>query len=215
MCLNTSIQNVIIIIIMSLDLPYTLKPLNSRELPLVRDLHSKLLPVRYPPSFFLQLLVLKTRTCFVAYSNKSPTVPIGFVSAAIQANAATNCFTPDLKSTLSNEIHPISEKHTIDLLIHNSLHHIEVLTLGIHPTHQGKGLARMLIQRVINHFRGSFPEQETTGTLICANVSISNSSALRFYQSMGMSISPRIFHNLYRTISQGSKDAYLVFGILK
>jgi len=74
-----------------------------------------------------------------------------------------------------------------------------------------------MVEHTIDNFRDSrscasiMPER----TLIHANVATSNLSALRFYESMGMAVSSDVIRNLYRTpISYGSKDAYLVAGVL-
>ncbi|KAF5326045.1 hypothetical protein D9611_000095 [Ephemerocybe angulata] len=57
-----------------------IRPLRSHDLVHVRELHRKLLPVAYPPAFFLQLLIVPDRLCLVA---ADAGVPVAFVSAAL------------------------------------------------------------------------------------------------------------------------------------
>ncbi|KAF8348160.1 acyl-CoA N-acyltransferase [Amanita rubescens] len=84
---------------------------------------------------------------------------------------------------------------------------IEILTLGVLPSFQHKGLARRLISSIINSL-------SPDSTLVQANVAASNASALKFYERLGLRISSDIITNLYRTCSHGSKDGYLVAGCI-
>lgn len=163
---------------------------------------SLVLPVKYPSSFFTQLLVLPTRTCFVAYKQGHPSVPIAFISAVTRQPASRHS---DFAMNLSPDALRI-----FDL----SKPFLEILTLGVLPAYQHCGLARRLIKRVVDNFHQRCAGPESCGTLVSATVSISNTSALKFYESMGMSISSQVIENLYRTISHGSRDAYLVVGTL-
>jgi ribosomal protein S18 acetylase RimI-like enzyme len=162
-----------------------------------------ILPVKYPSSFFTQLLVLPTRTCFVAYKKDQPNVPIAFISAV----------TRQPHSDIALNLSPDSLR-IFDL----SKPFLEILTLGVLPAYQHCGLARRLIKYVIDNFHqrcAAGPRHESAcGTLVSATVSISNTSALKFYECMGMFISSKVITNLYRTISHGSRDAYLVVGTL-
>ena len=162
-----------------------------------------ILPVKYPSSFFTQLLVLPTRTCFVAYKQGHPNVPIAFISAVTRQPASRH---NDFAMNLSPE-----SLRIFDL----SKPFLEILTLGVLPAYQHCGLARRLMNCVIDNFHQRYAAgQEPCGTLVSATVSISNTSALKFYECMGMFISSKVIRNLYRTISHGSKDAYLVVGTL-
>ncbi|KAJ7251824.1 acyl-CoA N-acyltransferase [Mycena haematopus] len=58
----------------------SLSPIRSHEIPAVMQLHAALLPISYPRSFFLHLLLQPTRLCLVARNNGDP---VAFVSAAI------------------------------------------------------------------------------------------------------------------------------------
>jgi ribosomal protein S18 acetylase RimI-like enzyme len=161
------------------------------------------LPVKYPSSFFTQLLLIPTRTCFVAHKQGQPNVPIAFISAVTRQPASRHS---DFAMNLSRD-----SLRTFDL----SKPFLEILTLGVLPAYQHCGLARRLIKCVIDNFRPRCAGPESSGcTLVSATVSISNTSALKFYECMGMFISSQIIKNLYRTVSHGSRDAYLVVGIL-
>ncbi|KDR75327.1 hypothetical protein GALMADRAFT_249366 [Galerina marginata CBS 339.88] len=184
------------------------QPLTSRDLPNVRDLHSKVLPVSYPPSFFLQLLVIPTRTCLIAYKRGHPKQPLGFISAAIQKPSVLKCLISG-----SSEDPPLVSSVPRDSDLSKPC--LEILTLGVLPSYQQRGLARLLVQRMVDNLGGLCAMNSLVdGVLIYANVSTSNTQALTFYKRMGMVISSEVIKNLYRTLSYGSKDAYLVIGIL-
>ena len=165
---------------------------------------SMMLPVKYPSSFFTQLLVLPTRFCFVAYKHAHPNVPIAFISAVTRQPASRHRNFPMNLSPDSLRIFDLNKPF------------LEILTLGVLPAYQHCGLARRLIKCVIDNFhqRCAGPESSDCGTLVTATVSISNTSALKFYECMGMFISSEVIRDHYRTVSQGSRDAYLVVGTL-
>ncbi|KAJ6593655.1 acyl-CoA N-acyltransferase [Mycena capillaripes] len=56
-----------------------LSPMHSHDVPAVMQLHAALLPVPYPPSFFLHLLLQPARLCLVAREHGDP---VAFISAA-------------------------------------------------------------------------------------------------------------------------------------
>ena len=164
-------------------------------------IQSRVLPVNYPSSFFTQLLLIPTRTCLVAYKQAQPNLPIPFISAVTRhpaSNFAMN-LSPD-----SLRIFDLKKPF------------LEILTLGVLPAYQYCGLARRLLKCVIDNFhpRCAGPESSASGTLVSATVSVSNTSALKFYESMGMYISSDVIRNLYRIISHGSRDAYLVNAVV-
>jgi ribosomal protein S18 acetylase RimI-like enzyme len=99
---------------------------------------------------------------------------------------------------------------------HEDTPHIEILTLGVLPAYQQRGLARHLIHRVYHYFLdSSSPSRHLdAGMLIYANVATSNVSALSFYERMGMRISSDVIRNMYRAFSYGCRDGYLVVGSL-
>ncbi|PPQ93680.1 hypothetical protein CVT25_012739 [Psilocybe cyanescens] len=156
-------------------------PLTARELPKVRDLHAKLLPVHYPPSFFLHLLVIPTRACYVAYSHNNP---IGFISAAVHKPMA-RCFISD-----SSEDFPfVSSKFRDNLTLDLTKPRLEILTLGVLPSFQQRGLARRLVMSIVDGFKESCAMNALNSILIYANVSTTNNRALQFYERMGFLVS--------------------------
>ena len=94
------------------------------------------------------------------------------------------------------------------------LPHLEILTLGVLPPYQKRGLARRLVQHMLDSLRESCPTNFLQGTLVYANVSTCNTEALKFYERMGMAISSEVTRNLYRTLSYGRRDGYMVVGVL-
>ncbi|KAJ7668440.1 acyl-CoA N-acyltransferase [Mycena polygramma] len=62
------------------DPELALSPMHSHDIPAVMQLHSALLPVPYPFSFFLHLTLQPTRLCLVARSRGDP---VAFISAAL------------------------------------------------------------------------------------------------------------------------------------
>lgn len=107
---------------MSLD-EIAIRPFTSADIQLVRQLHSNVLPIRYPQSFFLQLLLLPARICLVAYPRSDPQNLIGFISAAYSPEPPTDAKIP----------------------------RIEILTLGVAPSYRHRGLARRLIRSIPQH----------------------------------------------------------------
>lgn len=158
---------------------------------------------------------MPTRACYVAYKKTHPSIPIGFISAAIQQPvAALPSFAPDDAGTETEDSPFVSarlrDKTTLDL----TKARLEILTLGVLPSHQHCGLARRLVRRVVDALRMSCAANSVDGIPIFANVAVSNKEALEFYKRIGLDVSPCIIRNLYRTLSYGSKDAYLVVGVI-
>lgn len=170
-------------------------------------LQSAVLPVKYPSSFFLQLLLLPGRLCLVAHSPTDPNDPIAFVSASIQRvnnNLQINYPPPSIGANPTKPL-PTNEPR------------IEILTIGVLPAYQHHGLARHMIKSVVQTLHSSlYPSCHSTyGTLISAHVSTSNASAINFYERMGLRVSSEIIRNLYRTSSYGTGDAYIVAGRIR
>lgn len=156
---------------------------------------------------------MPTRACYVAYKKTHPSIPIGFISAAIQQPvAALPSFAPDGTETEDSPFVSarLRDKTTLDL----TKVRLEILTLGVLPSHQHCGLARRLVRRVVDALRMSCAANSVDGIPIFANVAVSNKEALEFYKRIGLEVSPCIIRNLYRTLSYGSKDAYLVVGVI-
>lgn len=87
---------------------------------------------------------------------------------------------------------------------------IEILTLGVLPAYQHRGLARRLIRAVVDKLCGPL----AAGIVVHANVATTNSDAVKFYESIGLRVSSEIIPNLYRTCPYGQRDGYLVAGRL-
>ncbi|KAF9009497.1 hypothetical protein BDQ17DRAFT_1235463 [Cyathus striatus] len=188
------------------------RPLTSADLSNVRELHSRILPIRYPASFFLQLLVLSARSCLVAYCLSDPNTPIGFISTAIQQPLADYNRLSLIPSSHRNTAAPPSTTK-LQPILDARRPRIEILTLGVLPPYRHRGLARHLIRCAVHKFTPSSP-LESGRTVVYANVSTANASALKFYDSLGMHVAPGVITNLYRTPAYGSRDAYLVLGLL-
>jgi ribosomal protein S18 acetylase RimI-like enzyme len=149
--------------------------------------------VQYPPAFFTQLLVLPARACLIAVRPSSPNNPVAFISAALH------------KSPVRSQPSLAASK-TLD----SPRPRIEILTLGVLPAYQHMGIARRLVAAVVQKLCGPL----SSGLVVHANVSTTNSTAIKFYQSIGLRVSSEVIPNLYRTCSYGQRDAYLVAGRL-
>ncbi|KAF5351924.1 hypothetical protein D9756_007451 [Leucocoprinus leucothites] len=168
-----------------------IRPLRASDVPNIRSLHSLVLPIQYPPAFFTQLLVLPSRACLIAVRRGQPDSPIAFISAALHKTSAQG---------LPN----FSASKALD----SPRPRIELLTLGVLPAFQNKGLARRLIRAVVDKLSGPL----TAGILVHANVATANTVAIKFYESIGLRVASDIIPNLYRTLPHGQRDAYLVAG---
>lgn len=167
--------------------------------------------MNYPLSFFLQLLVIPTRICLIAYHRSQPTTPIGFVSAAVQQPLSVYNHA-SLKSPPASPLFPSSPRSRPFPGFDPIKPRLEILTLGILPLYQNRGIARHLIDCAIQSL-GHSPKGGMETTLIYANVSTTNIPALQFYERLGMYVFSGTIKNLYRTSSYGSRDAYLVIGL--
>lgn len=186
----------------AVSLDYILiRPMNATDVANVRDLHSLLLPVRYPSSFFTQLLLFPGHTCLVACHIADAGRPIAFVSACFRQPSSV-----DDTTFLGH-----SEPH-LHTRLAKSAPTIEILTLGVKPEFRKRGLASLLIRRVYQRLRESFPSLPNSRPRIQANVATSNTIAISFYEKLGLHIVPEAIFNLYPTCSYGSRDAYLVSG---
>lgn len=186
----------------------TLRVMKASDLPHVRVLHvstsfthanlfvspdspfmqRNLLSASYPAAFFVQLLVNPRRLCVVA--TEGSTI-IGFASAAIgllQPSSPPDTWADRDYSETRSDI-PRS--------------HVTLLTLGVLPAYQRKGIGRALVHRVIQHLEGSrsslaprpythastnhIPNQDNrTFVLVQVQVAPSNSVGKCFYTHLGM-----------------------------
>ncbi|KAL0956186.1 hypothetical protein HGRIS_002345 [Hohenbuehelia grisea] len=193
-----------------------LKSLTSADVQPVRALHSALLPVRYPTSFFIHLLVHSSSICLVARASTS-NAPIAFISAAIQHNASPSAgLAPNAAHDESTGVH------------------VQILTLGVLPKYRNRGLAQRLVRTAVSRLIDSSVPAGITqvpapppartgapsttrgkpdGALVSAHVSTSNARAIEFYKRIGLAPSLEI-RDLYRGVSSGSRDAHLVVGYI-
>ncbi|KAK7472950.1 hypothetical protein VKT23_001054 [Stygiomarasmius scandens] len=178
---------------------YPIRNFTANDLQQVSDLHAALIPVPYPPSFFINLLIQSNYACLIAHDPDSatPDIPIAFVSASI---------------------------HKSNTIIGSPKPHIQLLTLGVHPDYQHKGLARALVQQVINTLHTSSEPVPPIYTHVCTT----NTPAQSFYRRLGMTPfqpsggEPFVSRNKYPTSPTRcrddlstlfrSRDAYLLIG---
>ncbi|KAG9313152.1 acyl-CoA N-acyltransferase [Chiua virens] len=164
----------------------TLRVMKASDLPHVRVLHRNLLPISYPAAFFLQLLVNPRRLCLVATDHGSI---IGFASAAmgLAQPGAVGGHIRDDRSGPHSDI-PRS--------------HITLLTLGVLPSYQRRGIGRALVHGVIQRLEAAVsaatqPHASISGTesdkqdskvsiLVQVQVAQSNSAGKCFYTRLGM-----------------------------
>ncbi|KIY53077.1 acyl-CoA N-acyltransferase [Fistulina hepatica ATCC 64428] len=126
---------------------FLVRRMRSEDVAAVQELHAALLPVGYPYSFFLHLLIQSERLCLVAYDTPpcealrtkstlhSPVASrrlVGFISAAVCRPAAIPVSSPSCS------------------IRHVDPPRIEILTLGVAESHRRQGLARRLVQEVID-----------------------------------------------------------------
>ncbi|KAG5646816.1 hypothetical protein DXG03_002193 [Asterophora parasitica] len=190
-----------------------IRQLTSADIANVRALHhahrsnasqDTLLPIKYPTSFFLQLTLLRERVCLVAYHPQDPTTPVAFVSAALQQNPRVHGLPKSYSLT-------DGEDDFSDPVVSKDAPHIEILTLGVLPAYQQRGVARVLVRRVYDYFSEN-TNAPRDDTVVHTNVATSNTSALSFYERMGLKVASGVIRNLYRAVPHGSKDGYLLVG---
>ncbi|KIK68904.1 hypothetical protein GYMLUDRAFT_34907 [Collybiopsis luxurians FD-317 M1] len=177
---------------------FIIRPLASGDVEQIRNLHAKLIPVNYPPSFFLHLLIQESYSCLIATSNDQP---VAWVSASL---------------------------HKTNNLIGSQDPHIQLLTLGVLPECQHRGIAKRLVSEVIASLH---KDSLVPVPPVYAHVCTSNVVAQAFYQNLGMQLllgsdpsgEPYVAKNIYRYPSAcqstvesrslfGSRDAYVLFG---
>ncbi|KAL1745359.1 acyl-CoA N-acyltransferase [Schizophyllum fasciatum] len=184
---------------------YVVRPLVSSDLAALRDLHTALLPMRYPSSFFMSLLLQRDRLCLVACPKGALSKIVAFVSA--------------LRHDCTSQTCEFSTSTNLDRPPRPPEPHVEILTLGVLREHQHHGLAQHLVHTAASALLpgrkvvlGADVDGTPHGVLVQAHVSAVNDSARRFYERLGLRTRERIA-NAYRvsTIS-GCRDAYLVVG---
>ncbi|KAJ3571004.1 hypothetical protein NP233_g4044 [Leucocoprinus birnbaumii] len=164
---------------------FLIRPLRATDVHNVHSLHSLVLPVRYPATFFTQLLVLPSRACLIAVRRSQPDNPIAFISAALHKACA-------------HGLPSFSASKALD----SPRPRIELLTLGVLPAFQNNGLARRLIHAVVDKLSGPL----TAGVLVHANVATSNNKAIKFYESIGLRVASDVIPNLYPRTPRSYKN---------
>ncbi|KAI6044647.1 acyl-CoA N-acyltransferase [Pisolithus marmoratus] len=164
--------------------------MKASDLSEVRALHASLLPVQYPLTFFIQLLLQPRYLCVLATHEDSV---IAFASAAIDASHGS------VQPERGN----------------NSAAHITLLTLGVQPTHRRQGIGRALVHDVARRLRASSCRYETQSVsrsaegvrhgsgystiFVEAEVAHSNTAGQFFYSRLGMNVEPRPTCNIWRS----------------
>ncbi|KAF8893948.1 acyl-CoA N-acyltransferase [Infundibulicybe gibba] len=195
----------------SLSNDIVVRPLTSTDVPSVRQLHSDLLLLDYPTSFFLQVLLLPARIGLVACLRSKLDEPIAFITASLQQTPQSDPpqLVPSTKTLASPRFRSLPGCNTDES-------RVEILTIGVLPEYQSHGLARLLVQHTLERFHElQTPvkaKQPPKGTVVHAHVSTTNTPALQFYEHLGMRIASEAIRNLYRTPCHGSRDAYVVVG---
>ncbi|GAW00350.1 acyl-CoA N-acyltransferase [Lentinula edodes] len=138
---------------------FTIRPLASADIEQIKKLHATLVPVNYPASFFLHLLIQNSYSCLIALEPSSGE-PVAWVSASLHKS-----------SNLIGSLEP----------------HIQLLTLGVLPEYQHRGLAKRLVWEVIASLH---KDPSTPVPTVYTHVCTSNTPAQAFYESIGMKFLP-------------------------
>ncbi|KAG2153635.1 acyl-CoA N-acyltransferase [Suillus bovinus] len=169
---------------MSLLLPdgIGIRMMRSSDMPQVRALHSKLLPIAYPTAFFVQLLVQPQHMCLIAtYDGKV----VAFASATIE--------------TRHSNPGPLGSSGDQDITTGEGAPRVTLLTLGVSPEFRRQGIARRLVHEIVQRLRSScgapyhesppvpsLSKSDSNAVIICAEVARNNSSGQSFYSHLGM-----------------------------
>ncbi|KAF8555677.1 hypothetical protein OG21DRAFT_1410530 [Imleria badia] len=167
-----------------------LRVMKASDLPHVRTLHRNLLPVSYPAAFFVQLLINPRQLCLVAIDRGTI---IGFASAAMGPSQDTLADTHAERECSE----PRSEIPRSQLTL---------LTLGVLPAYQRRGIGRCLVHGVVQRLEAScaaaaqpyhpassdhVPDQDNKiAVLVQVQVAQSNSAGKCFYTHLGMMDQP-------------------------
>jgi ribosomal protein S18 acetylase RimI-like enzyme len=135
----------------------------------------KLLPVAYPPAFFVQLLVHPQQMCLVATYDSS----VVAFSSATMAMDTHNWTSGPLGSCGSQDCNVGALQVTL-------------LTLGVSLEFRRRGIARKLVHEVVQRLRSSCRapcaslRDPTPAVILCAEVARNNTSGQSFYSHLGM-----------------------------
>jgi ribosomal protein S18 acetylase RimI-like enzyme len=155
----------------------------------VFDIQSSLLPVSYPATFFVQLLVNPRHLCLIAVDEGSV---IGFASAAIDTSQPPSC------GIWRHETQ--SDRDCSKLRSDTPRSHMTLLTLGVLPAYQRRGIGRTLVHEVVRRLQASSCGPQPCRTvldedareggkaaiLVRAQVAHSNTGGKCFYSRLGM-----------------------------
>lgn len=164
-----------------------------------------LLPVSYPAAFFIQLLVSPQRLCLVATDHGAI---IGFASATMGLLHPWRDTAPDWECSESSSDIPRS--------------HVTLLTLGVLPAYQRRGIGRSLVHGVVQRLEASCTAQPNyslssnqisnqdnkIAVLVQVQVAQSNSAGKRFYTHLGM-MDQQSCDNLRLHVGLGSRTSVM------
>ncbi|KAG8221080.1 hypothetical protein J3R82DRAFT_2596 [Butyriboletus roseoflavus] len=160
-----------------------LRVMKASDLPHIRTLHRNLLPVSYPAAFFIQLLVSPQRLCLVATDHGAI---IGFASAGMGL------------------LHPCRDipagRECSELPSDTPRSHVSLLTLGVLPAYQRRGIGRSLVHGVVQRLEASCTSaaqpnhslssdqipNSKIAVLVQVQVAQSNAAGKCFYTHLGM-----------------------------
>ncbi|KAG2118475.1 acyl-CoA N-acyltransferase [Suillus clintonianus] len=162
-----------------------IRMMRASDMPQVRALHTKLLPIAYPTAFFVQLLVQPQHMCVIATYDGNV---VAFASALMETRHST----PGALGSCGVQDRPSG----------GGALRVTLLTLGVSPEFQRQGIARRLVHEVVQRLRSScgvpspchetspapsLSESESTDAVILrAEVARNNSSGQSFYYHLGM-----------------------------
>lgn len=161
-----------------------IRMMKSSDMPQVRALHTKLLPITYPTAFFVQLLVQPQHMCLIATYD-------GNVIAFASATMETRHSTPGPLGSAKDQDRPPTGGGAL---------RVTLLTLGVSLEFQRQGIARRLVHEVVQRLRMSCgvpchesppapslsESNSTDAVILCAEVARDNSSGQSFYSHLGM-----------------------------
>jgi len=234
-----------------------IRSITSADIPKIRELHvsysisippfphsllpqASLLPVTYPLSFYLQLLLHPSRICLLAYPHHSPTTPIAFISASITPPTAPSprprSRRPSVSATYTKPVagtgsDPCTTVSSFEVVSDEPRVHIT--TLGVLPQYQREGLARKLVSEVVKKLRDTIAEPVTSsassssstlversksrsptrgGMLVTAQLSIANVPTQKLYEVLGMQPDDAVVRDINRNTKIDAPDAHLLIG---
>lgn len=157
-----------------------------------------LLPVSYPAAFFVQLLINPRQLCLVAID--CGTI-IGFASAAMGPSQPTADIGYVEDDCTAEESTSHADRKSSELRSEMLRSHVTVtlLTLGVMPAYQRRGIGRVLVHGVVQRLEASCAaaaqsyqptsseHQDTKiAVLVQVQVAQSNSAGKDFYTQLGM-----------------------------